>query len=448
MKRRELKFRLQDFQQGFFTSKDRFPAFVAGWGTGKSLSLILKGLELSTKYPENYGLICRKTFRSLQKSTIKDFEKYTKLKVPKSTQEILIPGTESSILFTHAENPGELWETVQNMNLGWFGIEQAEELDTADVFDMLRGRLRRQDASRQGFVIANTAGHNWIWHRWKHQKWPQYDLYEANSFQNKEYLPKDTLEDWARLKKEAPRKYNQFVMNSWEDYDLEGAFYASLMSDALKAKRVGLAGLLDPTEKMYTFWDLGIRATDTTAIWFVQFVGHLIHLVDYYENYGEGIAHYSAVLNQKGYTYGAHYLPPDVKTRMQGAVIENRLDVLRRLRNEPCIPVESHKVAERIEAARGIIPRCKFEEKCRVGVEALNHYQKKRNIILSTETKPVFMPEPLHDWASNGSDAFGLIAIVYRYIPVGGQVLGYTGAYPEYFLDENEQGVSNLLEIH
>lgn len=446
-------FKLMSWQRRFYLSKVKFPAMISSWGTGKSMTMIMKGITLSKVYPNNLGLICRKTFKSLQKSTIKDFENYTRLKVSPSKGEVVIPGTgtkdlpPSVIMFAHAENISEMWETVQNMNLGWFAIEQAEEMDTADVFDMLRGRLRRENSSRQGFPIANAHGHNWLWHRWIYSPQPGYKVWQANSFQNAKHLPADTLADWRTMKKQSPRKFNQFVMNSHEDYDLEGAYYARLMSDALKQGRVGISNLLDTSDKVYTFWDLGIRASDTTAIWFVQFIGHGIHLVDYYENYGEGMSHYSGILNQKGYTYGAHYLPPDVSTRMQGAEISNRLDVMRRLRNEPCIPVERHRVSERINATRDIVPKCKFDQKCRVGVEALNHYQKKRNQILSTEVKPVFMAEPLHDWASNGADGFGLIGIVYRYVPVGGQVLGYTGAYPDMVIDENEYETSDLLEI-
>ncbi len=489
-RRRTVKIDIQPFQRGFYTSTARFPGFVAAWGTGKTMTLILKGMTLSTYYPTNLGLICRKTFRSLQKSTIKDFTRYTGLKVPSSSQEVLVPGTESSIMFQHAENAGELWEIVQNMNLGWFGIEQGDELDTAEVFDMLRGRLRRiltpndeiqdklialgvlsercvafEDFSkkdrtriekaiveklgipvRQGIVIANTAGHNWMWHRWKYEKWPEYELHEAVSKQNEEHIPEDTLADWERLKVENPRKHNQYVKNSWEDYDLEGAFYAALMSNALKAERVGLIDLYDRTAPVYPFWDLGIRATDTTAIWFVQFIKHNIHLIDYYENYGEGIAHYSAVLGEKKYTYGAQYLPPDVITRMQAAEIENRYDLLKSLRREPIIVVKRHRVAERIEATRNIINRCMFDANCRVGVEALNHYRKKRNPVLSTELKPVFQPEPLHDWASNGADAFGLIGIVYRHQTIGGKVLGSNVA-TQLYEDHASRGVTNLLKV-
>jgi phage terminase large subunit len=62
-----------------------------------------------------------------------------------------------------------------------------------------------------------------------------------------------------------------------------------------------------------TAWDLGIG--DSTAIWFYQVVGREVHIIDYYENSGEGLPHYISVLKQKGYIYGRHYAPHDIQVR-------------------------------------------------------------------------------------------------------------------------------------
>jgi hypothetical protein len=53
-----------------------------------------------------------------------------------------------------------------------------------------------------------------------------------------------------------------------------------------------------PHEEMlpvYTWWDLGVD--DSMSIWFVQLFNREIRLIDYYENSGEGFAHYARVLN-------------------------------------------------------------------------------------------------------------------------------------------------------
>jgi hypothetical protein len=50
---------------------------------------------------------------------------------------------------------------------------------------------------------------------------------------------------------------------------------------------------------VHTFWDIGVG--DSTAIWFVREVGNEFHIIDYYENSGEGLRHYMKVLKDKGY---------------------------------------------------------------------------------------------------------------------------------------------------
>jgi hypothetical protein len=213
-----IKFKFQAFQDGFMKSEARFPAFVASWGTGKTLCLIARALKESIEHPHNLGVIFRKDFTDLRDSTIKDFELYTKLTVPLSTKEITVPETDSVIMFRH----GDELSALQNINLGWFGIEQAEEFETADTFEMLRGRLRRKSTGRRGFIIANTKGHNWIWRLWKSpdpERDPDFQLFEAISFDNDANLPADTLADWRKMEKASPHIFNRFVMNSWEDVD-------------------------------------------------------------------------------------------------------------------------------------------------------------------------------------------------------------------------------------
>ena len=437
-------------QREFYTSKARFPAFVAGWGTGKTMCMILKAIFLCQKYPNNLGLICRKTETSLRDSTIQDFERYTTLKVP-NHGNVIIPGTNSMIMFRHADNIGQFKGMLQNINLGFFGIEQAEEMASADVFDMLRGRTRREKTSHQGIIIANQNGHNWIWRRWKKEAHlrPNYHLIEANSFVNRRNLPDDTLADWEDLKLDAPKKYNRYVMNSWEDYDIEGSYYASLMSDNLKAGRVGMEILFDKDVPVYTFWDLGIRASDTTAIWFVQFIGEEIHLIDYLEDFGKGMNHYSKKLSEKPYEYAAHYLPPDVVQRLQGAEIVTRLDIMRKLRREPVRVVERHRVEERIACVRSILNKCKFSEKCERGVDCLNNYKKKKYELQSTEEKPIFQAKPADDEWTNGADSFGYMAVIKKYAPPRqDEAYNYFSNETEWCEDdESEMGVTNLLGL-
>lgn len=359
----------------------------------------------------------------------------------------------------------EFRDGIQGMNLGWAGIEQGDELESSDVHEMLQGRLRRivtpneevQDLLvkrgllsnrvedfavlrrslrnrieryiknklrlpvRQIITIANACGHNWIWKTWVKPSQtgkllPGYTYHEGHPFENLEFIPQSTRMSWKRLRKTSPRKYNRYVMNSHEDYDIEGAYYAALMSDALKEGRSEIDTLYDRTRPVCTFWDLGVD--DETAIWFLQIVNGEPHLVDYYSNNGQGMEFYSEIMDEKKFHYTDHFLPHDAKQRLQGVEITTRLNILRRLRKgENVHVVEKTSIADRIQAVRLTIPKCKFSAKCEDGVEHLNRYHRDVNKAKSSEDRTVFVDHPAHDEHSHAADAFGCMAIVLEYTP-------------------------------
>lgn len=276
-------------QTEFFASKAQYPCFVGGWGSGKTCVLALKAMDFSIRYPGNQGVIFRRNFTDLKDSTMADFERYTGLKVAVQAKSVVLPNG-SKILFHHLD---ELAGIAQNINLGWFGIEQAEEFDNEQVFSVLRGRLRRivtplvpvqeklcrtvspvtgkpildevlsdwvvlsdpndpatdlagdpirnpaittevvyytkcdiaelgllsiGESVRQGYLIANTNGHNWMWRLWKQGTLQDGHLTEGTAFDNP-HLPGKFLEDLERMKDESPTHYRRYVLNSWEDTD-------------------------------------------------------------------------------------------------------------------------------------------------------------------------------------------------------------------------------------
>ena len=427
MKRETNKIQPNDKQFSFLNCQDRYPCFVGSWGCGKTMCGIIKILQHAEQYKNNLCLIVRKKFTDLRDSTLKDFERYTGMRVMKGDKEVTLPNR-SVIMFRH----GEELSGLQNVNLGAFMIEQAEEFETPEQFDLLRGRLRRdEDKHNQGFIIANTAGHNWVWDRWKNRDLESYHLTEANIYDNMRHIKRATLDDWQRLKVESPRKYNRYVLNSWEDYDLEGAFYAGLMSDALKAGRVDINGLWEKNLRVYMACDLGIA--DTTAIVLFQLNKNKVNFIDCYESYGQGLEHYVRWLQNKPYVYAEDYLPHDALQRMQGKEISTRFELWQELRPIPAYIVLSHSVDDGIEAARGMMEKCQFDVKCKNLVNALNHYKRRKIDTVSTDERPVFQDKPLHDWSSNYADAFRYACLAYRYmIEVDGQHIGSTIPEPAY----------------
>ncbi len=189
------------------------------------------------------------------------------------------------------------------------------------------------------------------------------------------------------------------------DVAVEGAYYAEQMSKVRKEGRITTIPTAESVD-VDTFWDLG--RNDKNSIWFMQKIGKEFRFIDYYENSGESLAHYAGVLKEKkeknGYIYGKHYLPHDVKvTELSSVDNRSRKQILEDSGVKPIITVERiNDVNEGIELVRGVLPYCWFDKvKCAVGIKCLDNYKHKWD-----EKNAVFLSYPLHDWASNGADAF------------------------------------------
>jgi len=206
---------LEPYQSRFMHSRRRYPAMVSAIGTGKTMMLLLKIWKFCAKYPGALALIVRKEFTDLKDSTIKDFERYFSVTVDSHKQYKFANG--STIMFRH----GAEINVLKNINLSIFGIEQAEEFETDEQFIFLRDRLRREGSPyRQGCIIANANGHNWVWRLWKNNpSSEEFDLSEATTFDNAENLPKDFLDDLRTMETTAPNHYRRYVLNSHEDMD-------------------------------------------------------------------------------------------------------------------------------------------------------------------------------------------------------------------------------------
>ena len=195
---------------------------------------------------------------------------------------------------------------------------------------------------------------------------------------------------------------------------IEGAYYARQFSAIYAEKRIGKMPINDAP--VNTAWDLGVG--DSTAIWFWQEIGDKIHVIDYYENSGEGMRHYFKVLRDKaktnGWSYGIHYAPHDMSHKEFGGDAKSRAQIAREgleidgeIYSIDFVVLKIMGVDEGIELARGVLPRCCFdEEKTADGVKCLESYRKEWDVRLGC-----WKDQPLHDWASHGADAFRYLAM-------------------------------------
>jgi len=180
------------------------------------------------------------------------------------------------------------------------------------------------------------------------------------------------------------------------DAPVVGAYYGKQMMRAQEDGRI-TAVPWEPTVDVHTCWDLGI--SDALSIVFFQQVGMETRFIDYYENSGEGLAHYSKILKEKDYSYGRHYAPHDIKVRELGTG-KSRFEVGRSL-GIKFTTVGKHTVTDGIEAVRNWIPSCWFDaDKCSRLIEALRQYRKEWD-----DSRKCYADRPLHDWTSHPADA-------------------------------------------
>jgi len=106
--------------------------------------------------------------------------------------------------------------------------------------------------------------------------------------------------------------------------------------------------------------------------------------------------------------YGTDYLPHDARAHELGT--GRSIEEMLRAAGRTVYIVPRLSIADGIAAARSIFPLCWFDrERTKDGIQALRHYR-----YVKDETLGIAKREPLHDWSSNGSDAFRYLAVSIR----------------------------------
>ena len=189
---------------------------------------------------------------------------------------------------------------------------------------------------------------------------------------------------------------------------VEGAYYANEMAKADFQGRIGSHPPI-PGVPVNTVWDIG---RDTTAIWFYQLVRGKVGCVGYYENSGEGAPFYVKILveyaKRKGWMYGKHYFPPDLKVTEWGTD-RSRIESMIKYKVNPMI-VPALSLEDGINSVREVLPWCYFDkDECVDGIKALRNYRKEWD-----EQHSVWKDHPRHDAASHGADSFRYLSLVYK----------------------------------
>jgi phage terminase large subunit len=381
-------------QREVHNSLKRFNVLVCHRRFGKSVLSINQLIKTAVSKPMSRCAFVAPTYRQGKSIAWEYLKQYTQplmyLGGNKNETELKIElFNGSAIQIFGADHPDSL------RGMGFHGV-------VLDEYALMAPRvwteiIRPAISDHLGWVmfIGTPMGHNQFWEVYDfalrgHKDWFG-QLYRASETN---VIPHEELKQAQEIMTD--EQYQQEFECSFTAA-VSGAYYGKLISKAEKENRIGNVPV-DEHVGVETWWDLGIG--DSTAIWFAQRIGEEIHLIDYYENSGESLAHYADVLEEKEYAYERHIAPHDIMARELGTG-KSRFEVSQDLGIDFEVAPKL-EVDHGIESVRNALPHCWFDrEKCKLGLDALRQYRKQWD-----EKNQVFKNKPLHDWCSHAADSF------------------------------------------
>jgi phage terminase large subunit len=313
---------------------------------------------------------------------------------------------------------GQAYNRIRGLYLDGAVLDEYPLINPEALNSVIRPAL----ADYQGFgIVAGTpAGRDHFFDQ-KVQAERNPDLWDVFNIPvtDTNALDPDELSEMQRTM--TPHQYQREMLCSFEA-PVENSYYGDLMVSAKMDGRLTRVPA-DPRLKTITAWDLGMK--DLTTIWFAQKIGQEIRFIDFYQSSGKGLDHYARILQEKGYLYGHHLLPHDIKIRELGTG-RSRFETLLSLGLEPMV-VPDHSIADGISGVRSVIPIAWFdEEKCELGIDALRSYH-----VQVAPSGATVRDAPAHTWASHAADAM-------RYFAMG---LHLTTAWAPGAIKRNVKGI-------
>lgn len=228
-----LSYRPMPKQNAFHGQATKYRLFTGGFGNGKTSAGCVEALALSLEYPGTLGLICRKTRPELLSTTMDVFwnggggdpESGDWQGIPQElvrshnqTKSLITLVNGSRILYWPLDDPKKL----TNVNLGWYLVDQAEEV-SEEMFLMLNGRLRRRRSPRKGMLLSNPNGHDWLWKRFMDLKLPDHGYVHAKTSDNpnltSDYIAQFDQYPDAWRKRFFEGSFDVFTGQIWPDFD-------------------------------------------------------------------------------------------------------------------------------------------------------------------------------------------------------------------------------------
>jgi len=388
--------------EGLF-KKSRYKVAYGGRGGAKSWGIARALLILGAKSPMR--ILCAREFMTSMRDSVHkllsdQIESLGLLGFYEITQASIRGKNGTEFSFVGLKNNIANVKSYEGVDICW--VEEAQTVSRLS-WNVLIPTIRKEsseiwisfnpeletDETYQRFVATPPADCITMKVNWYDNPW----------FPETLKLEKDSL----KLRDE--EAYNQV----WEGLcrqTVDGAIFAKEMQQAEKEGRICRVPY-DATKPVHAVFDLGW--SDSTAIWFLQFVGMETRLIRYIEDSQKTISYYLATMQTFGYVYETIWLPHDAENKTLAAAGRTIDDIVRaagfKTQIMPRVPI-----LDSINAARTIFPTCYFDrEHTADGLACLRHYRYE----VDPDTGQ-FSRNPLHDHYSHGADAFRYIALMIK----------------------------------
>lgn len=391
--------------------KTRNLVWFGGRGSGKSVS-VGKGI-LTRGRKDKITVLCAREFQnSISDSVIKTLEDeiinlgFEDFYTVQNNAILGKNGTE--FIFKGVKNNVQSIKSMANLDYIW--VEEAQQVSDKS-WEVLIPTLRK-DGSQFLITFNPNQPTDPTYRRFVTQGGEDTHALKVN-FDRNPWFPDVLKKEMEKLRTRDPEAFEHIYQGRF-DTRRTGAVYAKQLAKAREDTPSRITKVpYDPCSEVFTAWDLGFG--DSTAIWWLQFVGRELRWLEYYENSGEQLDHYAKVIKGRDYNYtkNGHFLPHDgAHGNIRGDSVSKQLTSLG---VQNTVLTRETDITPGIELLRQTIAYSVFDEfKCRDGLQMLEQYGYQWD-----EERQIFKDRPRKDHTNHGADAARYAAIAAGKVKVG-----------------------------